>query len=217
MIREMASSPKGSTTIEAILVIQVLLLSLTILLFSFVLMYHQTMLSRAALLASQEGARIWLQDNNLYYRLFEDDPLRGNQDYVRVYPGCPTADTLLPADNRGFYEEKFRQIEKFALPYLSRPLRLPEATTIEIHYENGFLTRKLTVALSQEMSIPLGVLIKFFNGKETVTLKGTGSAVITHPPELIRSLDLALEYGTKVKGVSSLAEARKKILGGIRK
>lgn len=201
---------KGSTTIEALIVVSALLMALAVLIFSFMLLYQQVLLSRTASLVAQEAARLWVKENGLYYRLFEDDILSGDQAYSYTSQGSVEVNEL-PQDVGRFYQHKFTEIRTLAFAHLNKALRKPETTTININYNNNLLTRSITVTLSQELNIPLGNIQEFFYGQDTITLTGTGSAVITDPPGYIRNIDLALEYGIKIKEAVKMPEIRSKL------
>ena len=216
MAKFIFNSRKGSTTIEAVLVVSALIMSLSVLVFSFILLYQQVLLSRTASFVAQEAAQLWVKDNGLYYRLFDDDILDGNQDYSYTSHGWVEVNEL-PHEEGNFYQNKFTEIRALAVACLNKALRKPETTTIRIHYDNNLLSRRITVTLSQELSIPLGNIKEFFDDKDTITLAGTGSAVITDPVGYIRNIDLALEYGSKVKEAVNIDAIIEKLKKGVRK
>lgn len=191
-------SPRGSMTIEATLIVSALLTVLAVLIFAFLLMYNQVLLSRTASLAAQEAARLWVEDNGLYYRLFEDDIVSGDQEIV--FHSSETGEReSSDFQSSSFYQRKFARIKQVVDKGLQKTLGRPAATIIRINYDNSILTRRIQVVITQEMPIPLGRLKGFFSGKDTLALTGTGSAAINDPVSFVRNVDLALEYGRKVK------------------
>jgi len=215
MTEALLQDRRGSVTIEAALVVSALLSALAVLIFSFMIMYQQVLLSRTASLAAQEAAQLWVQDNSLYYRLFADDVLAGDQEII--YSGFATAENGGALAGLSFYQRKFAQIKKLAAAPLQKTISKPQATTIKINYDNSLLTRRIHVTINQELAIPLGSLQSFFADKDTLTLTGVGRAVIAEPVGYIRNIDLALEYGTKFKEAVDLTTLRQKLKERVRK
>lgn len=195
---KLKSNERGSTTIEAALVVSALLIVLMVLIFSFILMQQKLQIRSTAIAVAQEAAQLWVEDNGLYYRIFDDGVFNKDQEFHFEGIGV-----LRPEDNKpqgdGFYEQKFTRINGLIIERLSKTLRDPERTTITINYDNNLLSRTITIKLSQDMNIPLANMRRFFGGGDSFTITETGKAVITEPAEYIRNIDLALEYATKVK------------------
>jgi len=210
------SSTRGSVTIEATLIVAALLTVLAVLIFSFLLMYNQVLLSRTASLAAQEAAWLWLEDNGLYYRLFEDNMASGDQEIV--FHSSEAGD-MESSDFPGssFYQQKFARIKQVVDKGLQKTMGRPAATIVRINYDNSILTRRIQVTITQEMPISLGRLKGFFSGKDTIALTGTGSAAINDPVGFVRNVDLALEYGSKVQDAVDWKALKKTLEERIRK
>lgn len=196
---------RGSYTIEAILIMSTLIMVLSLLILSFMLIYHQTLLARTAAQVSQQAAAMWVRGEmgeGLYYRLLNDslyreivhyDEVLGQEDLKNYALGVK----VLMGDR--VLEEKFTAIERLVYTNLCKAIKKPQQTQVTVKYKNHILTRQLTVLVSQEMKIPFGRLKQFFDGKDTITLTASAAAEVTEPAEFIRNADLVLEYGTILK------------------
>ncbi|MFY9174660.1 MAG: TadE family protein [Peptococcia bacterium] len=209
-------SEKGSTTIEVALVVSALLIILMALIFSFMLMHQKLYLRSTAAAVAQEAADLWVKDNGLYERILSDNFLSGDQGISFEYSRL-----ISPEDNQGssedFYNRKFSQINGLIIERLQKTLRNPEKTTVVIKYDNNFLSKRITIELNQEMNIPLGSLRGLFGGTETFTLTESASSAITDPTELIRNIDLGLEYATKATGKIKIKDLIMKLTTGAEK
>jgi len=176
------------------------------------IMQQKVLLAQTAVEVAQEAARLWVEDNGLYYRLFEDDFFHGDQEITYTVAG-----EQLSTVEGEFYRKKFALMRQMALAKLEKALRKPENTELHIHYDNNLLIRSITVTLRQELSIPLGNLRMFFNDQSFLTIEVTGKATITDPAEYIRNIDLALEYGSKAVKAIDFKTVVEKIKEGVGK
>lgn len=201
---------KGSTTIEAALIVSALLIILMALIFSFTLMYQKVYLRSCAAEIAEEAAQLWVEDNSLYYRIYEDSYLFGDKEFYLTGTGNLSLEDTDPQGGN-FYERKFARINGLIIENLKKTLRNPEKTSITINYHNNLLSRSITITLKQEMAIPFGGLRRFFGGQENFTISESSKAVVTDPTEYIRNIDLALEYATRVKSKIKLGDIIKKL------
>lgn len=198
-VRKIIATLRGSFTIEAVLIMSAVLVAVFLLCFSFMLMYHQVLLTQAASAIAQEAAHNWTRGNTPYYRVFE--LAAGSQSLTETITGSLDEQKIravFPASEKTLVEKKLAAIQKNTFAQLFRSIKKPDKTTVEVSYQNGLILREIQIQITQEMTIPLGHLKKFFTGKKTVVLQTKSSAVVTDPAEMIRDLDLALEYATKV-------------------
>jgi hypothetical protein len=198
-VRKKIANSQGSFTIEAVLIMSAVFVAVFLLCFSFMLMYHQVLLTQAASAIAQEAAYNWTRGNTPYYRVFE--LATGSQSLKETITGSPDEQKIKAVftdSEKTMVEKKLATIQKDTFVQLFRSIKKPEKTMVEVSYQNGLILREIQIQITQEMGIPLGQLKKFFTGKETVILQAKSSAVVTDPAEMIRDLDLALEYATKV-------------------
>ncbi len=218
--RGFCENEQGSYTIEAILIMSAVFLSLFLLCFSFMLMYHRVLLTKAATEIAETAANDWTRETSPYYRIFELNS--GGQTVEKTVTGSFDEEKLQQVFHDGTVDKKntagavckkLNTVLKNTFPQLLRCIKEPEKTTVKVAYENGFIIRKIKVEITQEIKIPFGQLKQFFDGKAEAVLQAQSTAVITEPAEMIRNVDLALEYAGKVKDKIDLD----KLLGKVKK
>lgn len=210
-------SNRGSMTIEATLIMSVLVLLLVGIVFAFLLMYQKTLLAQAAANAAQQGAEIWVDPRRDRSRGLtgEDEKLKLGELYgALVDVGTEYEATLdvlddagkAPEEGKGTQEQKLNKIRQMVCDELCRGLLKPKDTKLRIDFGNTVLERKITVTIQQEIKIPLGGIMNLFGNNETITLTGTGTSVVADPAEYIRNLDLGLEYAHRAADATGLKE-----------
>ncbi|MDD2211914.1 MAG: hypothetical protein PHC81_04110 [Clostridia bacterium] len=178
-MRKTLSKEQGSYTIEAILMMSTLLVILFLLCFSFMLMYQRVLLTKTASSLAQRAAKEWHQQQGLAHHVTE------------LAPDSKT---------------RVQTVEGEALTQLDKTIKKPERTTVEVQYHRGLITQEITVAIAQEVAVPLGQLKRFFMGKNTVTLTVEERVIIAEPAEFIRNTDLLVECAERVGKKVNLSE-----------
>lgn len=69
--QRMGVNQQGSFTVEAVLLMSAVLFALFLLCFSFMLMYHRVLLTKAAAEIAELAANDWTRENNPYYRFLK--------------------------------------------------------------------------------------------------------------------------------------------------
>lgn len=211
---------QGSYTIEAVLIMSAVFLTLFLLCFSFMLMYHRVLLTKAATEIAETAANDWTKETSPYYRIFELNS--GGKTVEKTVTGSFDEEKLQQVFQDGTDDrkktadavsKKLNTVLKNTFPQLLRCIKEPAKTTVKVTYENGFIIRKIKVEITQEIKIPFGQLKQFFDGKAEAVLQAQSTAVVTDPADMIRNVDLALEYASKVKEKIDLD----KLLGKVKK
>lgn len=221
---------RGSSTIEAALIMSALLLIMVTLVFTFMLLYQRALLNKVAALAAQQGSEIWtdarkdiysgymenredLSLSQLYQQLFDFD--RNDVLELEIYNDESTAQ---PAAGGTQQDVKVQKITQMIRDELARGLLKPQTTSLKISFSNNVLERKIEVSILQKIGIPLSGVQTFFSGEKTMNLTGTGTAVVVEPDEYIRNIDLGVEYANRAMKMLSLEnklkEFKDKLLGG---
>lgn len=215
LLNKLKTDNKGSYTVEACLAATTVLFVLFAVIFSFLFLVQKAMLSEAAGHCAQKGAEIWIADTfnaytangltdgyktSLYYRIsdFKETDSRS----INI---AEALDKELEAIEGGFRasrgnEKKMNWIKYAAYSRLGRCIMRPEKTNVEIAYQNDFIKSQVQVTITQEVKIPFGFIKALFDGKDTLTLRATGTAAVAEPAEYIRNLDLTVEYGKRLAG-----------------
>jgi hypothetical protein len=94
---------------------------------------------------------------------------------------------------------------------LSGCILKPKTTYVRIEHYESFLKGRITVSLKQEISIPLGFIKEWFDGKDTITLEAEYTSSVVEPSEYIRNMDLVIEYSKKIKEGLNVNEVLEKI------
>jgi len=195
---------RGSYTVEAAIVFSVIIIVLSCLVLSFMLMYHKVLLTKTAGSAAQKAAAMWTQGDNLYDGIFGDQ--WGEKKYSETVQGAVDLEirraqlqSELDSGLLGREEIKYKAGQLAVYRELSRIVRKPESTTVNFNYKRHLLAGEIIVTITQEMKIPFGSLKYYFDGKDTLTLIGTGTAAVVQPAEYVRNVDLVLEYAGKLK------------------
>lgn len=190
---------EGNFTIEASLVLPIVLLVTALLLFLCLYIYQRSFLVQASSAASERTAFIW--DNShkdavngavekglydhLYWRLTDDQLISslfglGNEGSVGAI--------AIPGGNQGSGLPEVKMSKGAAA--------IPEGMQGEITYDNKVLLRKVNTELSWPVTI--SPLDKVMSGG--TNLQVSSQSVVVDPAEFIRTLELMRYYGSKFKG-----------------
>ncbi len=215
---------RGSTAIEAILVVWCIVIALAAVIYSFLIMNQKMLLASIASKAAQQGAEAWLDEGrsmddgswdstrsaglkDLYSHLTDPLLFRG-REYIEIL----SADSIDKNSSVTEADIKILKIRDYVTQGMKKGLLKPLSTYMKIEFKNILIQREIRVTLEQEISIPLGGLKAMFDGKSTLTLVAVGTAVVAEPAEYIRNIDLLAEYsakGFKASGISEKLEQLK--------
>lgn len=224
---------KGSITVETALVFPVIVFCIVALIFGFLLLYQKLLLTKAASLAAQQGAEIWVDSrkkiesgvwdpgerkDSLYYRLFSDTAFNG--PYKKTLSASVEElkneyNTAKSAGRDDIQAKKLSEMSAAIYAELGRGLLKPERTDIKIDFSNTVIQRRLKVTLAQEIRVPLGSIGQRIYGNSTMSLRGTGTAVVAEPAEYIRNVDLGIEYSKKLYNKLDIEEKLEELKKGI--
>lgn len=190
MIRRVLPDAKGSCTLEATIIIPVILLILLSVCFYAMYLYQKLALMDTAIYAARQRAVTW--DNSR--KNLETGSLAGSFDndglYWRVFSdfaGCQLVEQKTKTDAvsniRKRLEHGVFKIEGNAQQEVS------------VNYENRFISRNVEVKIAQKVVVPFGWLAGAL-GKETTV---EAHAVVSEPVEYIRNCDLAADYWPEIK------------------
>ncbi|MGE7827957.1 TadE/TadG family type IV pilus assembly protein [Paenibacillus sp. NPDC093718] len=190
----------GSFTVEASLVLPVVLMVTVLLLFLCLYIYQQSMLVQASAAASERTAYSW--DNShkiaatgsveqghydsLYWRLTDDNVVGS---LFGLAGGDSTRSITLPQS----------EAEGGKLPELKMSeggMAVPSSMAGEMRYTNKLLIRKVTTSLNEQVSLtPISRMLD--DGGQ---IKVNSQSIVVDPVEFIRTVDLMRYYGSKFQG-----------------
>ncbi len=233
MVKGLRGSNKGAFTVEATLVVPVILLVLFLLIYCFMILYQTVVLNRAAAFTAQQGAEVWLDSrkiietgefgstamDGLYTRVLNDYLLEVDRplmdaEAVDLSKSLETLYGEASTNSSDVKDKKLYQIKAGLFKNLKGGILKPEKTTVDVKFTNRMLERKLDVTITQEVRIPLGMLKSIFSGKSTLTLEGRGTAAVAEPAEYIRNIDFGIECARRVKDAVNIDALLDKIKGG---
>lgn len=190
----------GSFTVEASLVLPVVLMVTALLLFLCLYIYQQSMLVQASAAASERTAYSW--DNShkiaasgsveqgrhdaLYWRLTDDNVVG---TLFGLAGGDSTRSITLPQG----------EAEGGKLPELKMSkggTAVPSSMVGEMRYTNQLLIRKVTTSLNEQVSLTPISRILDDGGRIEVN----SQSIVVDPVEFIRTVDLMRYYGSKFQG-----------------
>jgi hypothetical protein len=208
---------KGSYTVEISMMFTLIVFVILTLLFTFLYMQQKASLVSAASFAAQQGAELWMDSrssmengevdkaesaDSIYYRVFDNllfstKTFEGYFEEVSVDNGkkklvlhMDVGDSLPGQKVALIGEALCKRIESTVLK--------PRNTKVRITYTNNALRGRLYVEIIQEITVPLGGIKAFFDGKDTLTLKGQSTSTVSEPDEYIRNIDLAIELSKRL-------------------
>lgn len=203
LVRIKLKGNEGSFTIEASLVMPIILMVTIILMFFCMYIYQQSFLQQVASAATERSAYVWDnshkeasngtvqpgQHDSLYWRLSDDNMLgsifgfegAGSEESISL-PGGSGGSSSLPV-------EKLTKVSDLATGEM----------TGNLTYENKLLFRKVNAELHQLINLPL--LDQILSGGSEIEVHA--QSLIVEPVEFIRTVDLMRYYGAKFKGSGS--------------
>lgn len=190
----------GNFTIEASLVLPIVLVVTALLLFLCLYIYQKSMLAQASAAASERTAYIWdnshktapsgsvelgLHDS-LYWRL-TDDQLLGI--LFGLSGGEASKSISIPqGENRDGNLPELKMSKGSSA--------VPAGMSGEMKYSNQLLIRKVTTSLHQQVSLtPLNRLLE-----DGGRIQVSAQSVVVDPVEFIRTVDVMRYYGSKFQG-----------------
>lgn len=190
----------GSFTIEASLVLPIVLMVTVLLLFLCLYIYQQSVLVQASAAASERTAYTWDnshkvsasgsvelgQHDSLYWRL-TDDHVLGTLFGLAGGEGTRS----IPLPQGGSVNGKLPELK------MSKGgMAVPSSMTGEMRYTNQLLIRKVTTSLNEQVSLtPLSRILN--DGGQ---IKVSAQSIVVDPVEFIRTVDLMRYYGSKFQG-----------------
>ncbi|WP_339294824.1 TadE family protein [Paenibacillus sp. FSL W7-1279] len=190
----------GSFTVEASLVLPIVLMVTVLLLFLCLYIYQQSMLVQASAAASERTAYSWDnshkiaatgsveqgQYDSLYWRLTDDHVIGTLFGYAG---GEKTKSISLPHGEAGGGKLPELKMSKGGTA-------VPASLAGEMSYTNQLLIRKVTTSLNEQVSLtPLSRILD--DGGQ---IKVSAQSIVVDPVEFIRTVDLMRYYGSKFQG-----------------
>lgn len=181
--RRTMKKDKGAFTLEAAIVMSSILIILCAVLYAFMLLYQNVVVTYAASYAAQQGAAAWvnsglnIEDGSGSYR---------SEPYYRI------AELV----GGGHVAQKKQNIENCAREKLKSGILSVKDSVIHVEFKNYVFQRQIHVEIKQNIPIPFAQIAKFFNGGNDFSLSTKAVATVAEPAEYIRNCDYAVETAT---------------------
>lgn len=190
-------SSVGSVTVEAGIVLPVILLMLFSMVFFSMYVYHKLVLLDTAVYTATQRAETWdqagknledgylksIKNDGLYWRLFSDLNGFASQEGSRVSTGGPE----LVRDKSSAALNLVKDMLKYQVFKSNR-------STITVHYKNLVLRRIVSVNIYEHIMIP----VNWISNILSPNLAYRAEADVVEPAEFIRMMGLAEKYSPQV-------------------
>jgi len=178
---------KGSITVEACIIVPLVILSIVAAVYMGLLLYQRALVQSAAEDAAEAGASAWsygtcnvvlvkpdkesFEEFKLYRRLFDSDK-----------------------------ETRLKNIEEYALSMAQRhELIKPLESSAQAVMKDYAVYRKLEVKICKSYNLPFGKFMKIFGGSDTIEIELKAVCAIDEPVELIRTTDFIIDIEKKLE------------------
>jgi hypothetical protein len=181
-----ASGERGSITVEASIIVPLVILSISAALYIGMLLYQKALLQSAAEAAAEAGAAVWASGTSALESYRPDRDSDNFRLYRRIY------------DDGG--EDRLKKIEEYALSLASRgELVKSVETTADAVIRDYIVYRKLEVSICKCYNVPLGKFMKIFGGSDRVMISARAVSTVSEPAELIRTTDFIIDLEKKLE------------------
>ncbi|MFZ5988444.1 MAG: TadE/TadG family type IV pilus assembly protein [Bacillota bacterium] len=182
MFNNLRHNKKGSITVEASLIVPVVILVVIVMVYMLMLMYQKAYIQSVANQSAENGAAMW---NSPYKDIFMQQILKKNMKntlpYWRIFDGNK-ADKLDKVEEYAKY-----YVEKYSIVGFKRESEAFADLNDKIIY------KKLVVVITHKYYLPGGNLLRQvgLNPEQTFVVKS--EAVINEPSEFIRNTDFVVD------------------------
>jgi hypothetical protein len=199
---------RGSITVEASIIVPLVILSIVALIYIGIVLYQRAQLRSAADMAAETGATVWsdLKADTGTGRVEMSDVGRGSLYWRLVDTGR---------------DEKLKRITVFTENALRKGRLLNAATTkVRADIKDYIVYKKLEVVVENTYELPLGSLLRLFGASGCFSIKVKSESVIDEPVELIRNVDFAIDLEKELEDrfpeLKNLREKTRDTLTGVK-
>lgn len=173
----------GSFTLEAAIVMSSIIMVLFAVLYAFMIMYQNVIVTYAASYAANQGALTWV---NSALDIDSGSGKYNSEPYYRIAEFAKSEK----------YRAKISKIENCAKEKLKEGILSSKKSEVNVEMKNYVFQRQVHVTIKQTIPIPFGGIVKFFNGGKAFEINTKAVAAVPEPTEYIRNCDYAIETVT---------------------
>lgn len=181
---------KGSITVEASIVVPIVILSISAVIYIGLLLYQRVLVQSAAEMAAEAGAAAWVSG---VADIATGKPAKYSFDNIELYRRFFDSDS----------KDRLDYIESYAMSIASRnELLKPTESDAEAIIKDYFICRKLEVKMIRYYSLPLGNLLRMLGGSGVIEMSVKAASSIDEPVELVRTTDFILDLEKKLENAN---------------
>ena len=178
---------KGSFTVEASIIVPIMILSIAAVIYMGLLLYQRTIIQSAAETAAGDGAAAWSSGVGW---IGTGKMSNGSFDNIKLYRRIYDSDK----------EKRLEIIRNHAAELAVRgELLNPVETVIQAEVKDYAVCRKLEVSITKSYILPLGSILKIFGGSGKIVINVKAASMLDEPVELIRTTDFILDMEKKLE------------------
>lgn len=199
---------KGSITVEASIIVPIMILSIAAVIFMGLLLYQRTVIQSAAETAAGDGASAWTIGVS---GIGTGRMSAGSFDRIKLYRRIYDRNS----------ETRLKMIESHAASLAERgELLKPTGTVVRAEIKDYAVCRKLIVHITKSYNLPLGRFMKVFGGSGSVKISVNGASMLDEPVELIRTTDFILDLEKELEennpDIKNLGEKTRNTMNGLK-
>lgn len=185
--KKILKSDRGSLTVEATIIVPVVIFTLIALVFIGEFLYQQSYIQSVADRTAARGAEVW---NNPSKDMIMGYISKDKMKDVCLYWRIPVLES---SKAKNVKQSKIEEYTKYLLSRVSI-LDKPELLNVTAKMETDYIIyKKIRVTVEAEYKNPFAPVLRVFGLKDTITIKTYSEAVINEPVEFIRTTDFALD------------------------
>lgn len=178
---------RGSITVEASIIVPLIILSVTAAIYTGLLLYQQALLQSAVEEAAESGAMAWASGT---FELKTGKPDKNSFEDFKLYRRLYDSEK----------EVRLECIEQYALSKAARNELVRAVNSSAQAVVNDYVVcRELEVTVMKEYRLPLGRFLKLFGGSDSIQMEVKANSVIDEPAEHIRTTDFIIDIERKLE------------------
>ncbi|MCX7921387.1 MAG: pilus assembly protein [Clostridia bacterium] len=221
MIKKLNNDHRGSLTVEAALIVPVMLLCVVAVIYICILLYQQVYVQSLASDAAERGAAVWTNPSkDMFMEQIKKEQMKQTSLYWRLFE----SDSKKEEKRKRIKEYVNYQIQKYSIlgrnnsDNKNNQLNF-DNVKVECKTEDWIVYKKLVVSIDHKYPMPFGKMLSNFGIDANYTVTGKAEVVINEPTEFIRNTDFLLDTVQEIdnKTGNNLQNLRDKVGGLVSK
>jgi hypothetical protein len=176
---------KGSMTVEASIIMPIILITIIVILFIPIFMYKKTIVQSMTIHAAERSYVVWKNiEGDMETGLVKKEDLAGDNLYRRLFD--PQRESRIEAV-RSFVQSKAEKSVSFPDYKDNNHLEM------EVALKDNFFSRRLELAIKNTMESSVSNFLTLFSVEQSFSIDSIYTASIYDPAEFIRNIDFFLD------------------------